>query len=125
MLKIFQHLIINVFLIGKKVIFFENGGSASYAQHLAAELSFKYYIDRAPRPAIELLSNISAVTAIANDYSYKEVFRRQLEAFTDFTERDDIVIVTSMSGNSSNVINANKLAKQIGIYYNFFHRVIW
>ena len=72
--------LISAFKKGNKVILFGNGGSAADAQHIACELAGKFYLDRTPLPAIALTTNTSTLTAIANDYSYEEVFVRRLMA---------------------------------------------
>ena len=105
-------LIIKAYRDGKKVILFGNGGSAADAQHLAAELVGKYYLDRDPLPAIALTVNTSSLTALGNDYSFDIVFAKQLEALGD---AGDIAIGISTSGNSENVIQALKVAKENGV----------
>lgn len=95
---------------GKKVIFMGNGGSSADAQHLAAEFTGRYLMERAPMPAISL-SNIAPVTAIGNDYSFDMVFKRQTEAYA---EKGDAVICISTSGNSKNIIEAMIAAKEKG-----------
>lgn len=86
---------------GNGVLLFGNGGSAADAQHIAAELAGKLYFDREPLPAIALTTNTSTLTAIANDYSYEEVFARQVRGLAN---KGDVVIGISTSGNSRNVI---------------------
>jgi len=95
-----------------KVYIFGNGGSASDAEHIAAELCGKYLLDRDPLPAISLSTHISTITAIANDYSYDDIFYRQLKAYT---KSGDIVIGISTSGNSINIIKAINFAKENNI----------
>lgn len=97
---------------GGKLIFLGNGGSAADAQHLAAELTGRYLRERRALPAIALTTNTSCLTAIANDYSYDEVFSRQIEAIAS---KPDIAIGISTSGNSSNIIQALKKAKEKGL----------
>jgi len=97
---------------GRKLFFCGNGGSASDAQHLAAEFVGRFYKDRAPLPAQVLHANSSAMTAIANDYGYEEVFARVLRAEA---KRGDILFALSTSGNSTNVINALKAARHRGV----------
>jgi len=94
-----------------KVILFGNGGSASDAQHIAAELVGRYKTTRKGLAAIALTTDTSAITAISNDFGYENVFKRQLEALLD---ENDLVIGISTSGNSSNVINALEYAKNHG-----------
>lgn len=97
----------------KKVLIFGNGGSAADAQHIAAELVSKFYLDREGLPAIALNTNVSILTAIGNDYGYERVFARQVEAMA---VEGDIVIGISTSGNSPNVLVALESAKAIGAY---------
>lgn len=97
--------------IGKFLYVFGNGGSAADAQHLAAELSGRFYKDRAPLPAFALTANTSAVTAIGNDYGYEEVFARQLRGCV---REGDVVIGISTSGTSKNVVKAMEEAKKAG-----------
>lgn len=97
---------------GGKVIFCGNGGSAADAQHLAAELMGRFMIDRAPLAAMALNVNTSTITAIGNDYSYEEIFERQLRGIG---KEGDVLIGLSTSGNSRNVICAIEAARQIGI----------
>jgi D-sedoheptulose 7-phosphate isomerase len=93
----------------KKIIFFGNGGSASDSMHLATELVVRYKKKRRAINAISLSSNIGAVTAIANDFNFKQIFSRQLEACA---QKGDILISLTTSGNSKNIIEAGKLAKK-------------
>ena len=94
----------------KKVLFCGNGGSAADAQHLAAELSGKFYLDREPLFAEALHVNTSYLTAVANDYSYEEVFSRLVKAKG---KEGDVLIGISTSGNSMNVIKAIETAKNL------------
>ena len=95
---------------GNKIIFMGNGGSSADAQHIAAEFSGKYMMDRPAMPGMSL-SNIAPVTAIGNDYSYDLVFKRQIEAHC---RQGDIVVGLSTSGNSKNVVLAMERAKELG-----------
>lgn len=97
---------------GGKALFCGNGGSAADAQHLAAELSGRYYFDRAPLYAEALHVNTSYVTAVANDYSYDEVFSRLVLAKG---RKDDVLFAFSTSGSSNNVVRAIQTAKKIGM----------
>lgn len=94
-----------------KILVFGNGGSAADAQHLAAELIGRFQINRDPIPAIALTTNSSNLTAISNDYSFEDVFSRQVKGLAT---KDDVVIGISTSGTSPNVLNGLKAAKQIG-----------
>ena len=95
-----------------KVLFCGNGGSAADAQHLAAELSGRLYYDRPPLFAEALHVNTSNLTAVANDYSFDEVYARLVEAMG---KRNDVLIALSTSGKSKNVVKALKKAKEIGL----------
>ncbi len=95
-----------------KVLIAGNGGSAADAQHIAAELSGKFYLDRNPLNAEALHVNTSYLTATANDYGYKYVFRRALQAKT---QKNVLFIALSTSGNSSNIIEALQYAKENNI----------
>ena len=101
--------IIKAYKSNRKVILFGNGGSAADAQHLAAELVNKFYFDRKSLPAIALTVNTSILTAIGNDYSFDQIFSKQLEGISG---KGDIIIGISTSGNSKNVIEGLKFAKQ-------------
>lgn len=105
-------IIIEAYRNGKKVILFGNGGSAADAQHITAELVGKYYLDRDPLPAVALTTNTSSLTAIGNDYSFDIVFTRQLKALG---QKGDVVIGISTSGNSENVVQAFKVAREMGL----------
>lgn len=103
---------IKAFQQGNKMLLCGNGGSASDAQHIASELSGKFYKDRKPLFAEALHINTSFVTAVANDYGYHNVFSRMVEA----AGRDrDLLIGISTSGNSLNIINAIHKANEIGM----------
>lgn len=104
--------LINAYLGGHKALFFGNGGSAADAQHLAAEFVGRYLRDRSPLPAVALTVNSSALTAIGNDYGYKQVFARQLEALAN---PGDVVVAISTSGNSPSVIEAARCAQRLGL----------
>ena len=104
-------LLVDAFRKGNKVLLFGNGGSAADAQHIACELAGKFYLNRAPLPAIALTTNTSALTAIGNDYSYEEVFVRQVKSLV---KQGDIVIGISTSGNSPNVLRGIEEAKRSG-----------
>ena len=97
---------------GNKIIFFGNGGSASDAQHLAAELVVKYKKKRKPIPAISLSTDTSIITSIGNDFNFKLIFSRQIEAIG---KKGDIVLAITTSGNSQNLIEAIKVANRKGL----------
>lgn len=96
---------------GNKVLWCGNGGSAADAQHLSAELVGRYLIDRPALPSLALHTDTSAVTAIANDYSYTDIFARQAGAFL---QAGDVLICLSTSGNSMNLIAAAQVARERG-----------
>jgi len=96
---------------GGKILIFGNGGSASDAQHIAAELVGRYKSERKGLPAVALNTDTSVLTSIGNDFSYDQIFQRQIEALA---KPEDVVIGISTSGNSLNVISALKLSKKIG-----------
>lgn len=96
---------------GNKVLLFGNGGSASDAQHIAAEFTGRFVKERKAYPAIALTTDTSALTAIANDYGFERVFARQVEALA---VKGDLLIGISTSGNSPNVINGFLAGKQMG-----------
>ena len=97
---------------GGKVLLCGNGGSAADSQHIAAELTGRFIRDRRPLAAVALTTDSSALTSIANDYSFDEVFARQVSAFG---ARGDCLIGISTSGNSRNVIKAAEAARGIGM----------
>lgn len=102
-------VIIEAYKNNNKVLFCGNGGSAADAQHLSAELSGRFKIDRDPLDAEALHVNTSYVTAVANDYSYDEIYSRLIKAKG---KKGDILIGLSTSGNSKNVVKAFKIAKE-------------
>jgi D-sedoheptulose 7-phosphate isomerase len=97
---------------GSKLLLFGNGGSAAEAQHLAAEFVNRFLMNRPPLPAIALNTDSSILTSIGNDYSFSEVFSKQIVALG---KEGDIAIGISTSGNSANVIRAIEVAKEMGI----------
>ena len=105
-------LIINALKNGNKVLFCGNGGSAADAQHLAAELSGRFYFDRMPLAAEAMHCNTSYLTAVANDYGYNEVFARVIKGSG---KEGDVLIGLSTSGNSPNIMKAFEEAKQLGM----------
>ncbi len=97
---------------GGKVMFCGNGGSASDAQHLAAELVGRYLLERNPLPGLALTANSSTVTAIGNDYGFDDIFARQVRGLG---RPGDVLMALSTSGNSRNVVAALEAARSIGI----------
>jgi len=104
-------VIIEAYRKKNKVILFGNGGSAADAQHIAGELVNRLHLEREALPAIALTTDSSVLTSIANDYDYSRIFARQVEALA---KEGDVVIGVSTSGNSVNVIEAVKVAKEKG-----------
>lgn len=105
-------LIVKTYKQGGRVFFCGNGGSAADAQHLAAELSGRFYFDRPPLAAEALHVNTSYITAVANDYAYDVIFSREVEAFC---KEGDVLVGISTSGNSANVLKAFETAKEKGV----------
>ncbi|ELR96425.1 SIS domain-containing protein [Gloeocapsa sp. PCC 73106] len=99
---------VKALLQGNKVLFCGNGGSAADAQHLAAELGGRFYKDRPPLPAEALHCNSSYITAVANDYSYAEIYSRLIKGIG---KPGDVLIGLSTSGNSLNVVEAMSVAQ--------------
>lgn len=97
---------------GNKLLLFGNGGSAADAIHIAAEFVGRYLIERRPLPAIALVANPSAVTAIGNDYGYEEVFARQVRALG---AEGDIAFGLTTSGRSPNVVKGLEAAMELGM----------
>lgn len=101
--------ITEAFKSGKRVYFCGNGGSAADAQHLAAEFSGRFYMDRKALPAEALHCNTSYLTAVANDYSYDLIYARLIDGIG---EEGDVLAGLSTSGNSGNIIKAFEVARQ-------------
>lgn len=106
------HKIVIAFKSGNKVLFCGNGGSAADAQHLAAEFSGRFYIDRKALPAEALHCNTSYLTAVGNDYSFDVIYSRLIDGIG---QHGDILIGLSTSGNSRNIIKAFETAKEKGM----------
>ncbi len=104
-----SNIIVTAFKNGNKVLFCGNGGSAADAQHLAAEFSGRFYTDRDALPAEALHVNTSYLTAVANDYSYDVVYARLVKGIG---KKGDVLIGLSTSGNSKNIVEAFKVAKE-------------
>jgi len=97
---------------GNKIFLFGNGGSAADAQHIAAEFVNRYLINRPPLPALALTTDTSILTAVANDFSYEEIFERQIRALG---KKGDAALGISTSGRSGNVIKALEAARELGL----------
>jgi D-sedoheptulose 7-phosphate isomerase len=101
------------FTEGSKILLFGNGGSAADAQHIAAEFVNRFVIERPPLPAIALTTDTSALTSIANDYRYDEVFTKQIRALG---KPGDVAMAFSTSGTSPSVVKAVALCRKLGIH---------
>jgi D-sedoheptulose 7-phosphate isomerase len=104
--------IAETFKAGRKVLLFGNGGSAADAQHIAAEFMNRFLIERPPLPAIALTTDTSILTSISNDYSFDDVFSKQIKALG---KKGDIAFGISTSGGSQNVLKAFRVAKKQGM----------
>ncbi|HEY4207859.1 MAG TPA: D-sedoheptulose 7-phosphate isomerase [Puia sp.] len=105
-------VIVTVFRNGNHIYFCGNGGSAADAQHLAAEFSGRFYINRDALPAEALHCNTSYLTAVANDYSYDVIYSRLIRGIG---KKGDILIGLSTSGNSANIVQAFDTAREKGM----------
>lgn len=103
---------VNAIQSENKIMFFGNGGSAADAQHLATELSVRFIKDRAPIAGLALTTDTSTLTAAGNDIGFENIFARQIDAIG---KSGDIAIALSTSGNSPNIINALKMAREKNI----------
>jgi D-sedoheptulose 7-phosphate isomerase len=101
--------IVQTFLRGNHVYFCGNGGSAADAQHLAAEFSGRFYLDRDALPAEALHCNTSYLTAVANDYSYNMIYARLIKGIG---KKGDVLVGLSTSGNSANILKAFEVARE-------------
>jgi len=97
---------------GRKLLLFGNGGSAADAVHIAAEFVGRYLVERRPLPALALNANISALTAIGNDYGFEQLFSRQVGALG---ERGDVAVGLTTSGRSPNVVKGLEAARERGL----------
>ena len=97
---------------GKTIFWCGNGGSAAESSHLAVELIGRFKNNRRPLPSISLNSDTSAITCIANDFGYDEIFARQLEGLA---KEGDVLVVLSTSGKSENILRALRKAKELGV----------
>jgi len=106
------NILIDCLKNGNKILICGNGGSAADAQHMAAEIVGRFKKNRKPLAAIALTTDTSILTAISNDFSFDDVFERQVEALA---KKGDVIIGISTSGNSKNVIKAFNKAKEMGV----------
>jgi D-sedoheptulose 7-phosphate isomerase len=105
-------IITNAIKSDNKLMICGNGGSAADAQHIAGEFVCRFYKDREPFPAIALTTDTSVITSISNDYSFNEIFSRQVKALG---KPGDVLLGISTGGNSENVLEAFRTAKELGI----------
>jgi D-sedoheptulose 7-phosphate isomerase len=111
--SIIAEKIIECYNRGNKVFFCGNGGSFADAQHLSAELSGRFYFDRDPLEVVLLAANVSYLTAVGNDYSYSDIFSREIKSSI---KNGDILICFSTSGKSENIIKSIDVAKSKGVF---------
>lgn len=97
---------------GKKILLFGNGGSAADCQHIAAEFINRFQMERRPLPGLALTTDTSVITSIGNDYSYDDIFLKQIQALG---QKGDIAMGISTSGNSPNVVKAMIEAQKMGL----------
>ena len=109
----FAEKITQSFTSDRKLMLCGNGGSAADAQHIAAEFVNRFILERPPLPAIALTTDASIITSVGNDYSFDEVFSKQVKAIG---MEGDILLAISTSGNSANVLSAVEAAKNQGIF---------
>jgi D-sedoheptulose 7-phosphate isomerase len=98
---------------GHKILLFGNGGSAADAQHLAAEFVNRFQIERHPLPALALTTDTSIITSIGNDYTFEQIFSKQIQALG---KRGDVAWGLSTSGNSPNVLAGMRAARELGLH---------
>jgi D-sedoheptulose 7-phosphate isomerase len=105
-------MLVEAYRTGHKMILFGNGGSAADAQHIAAELTGHFYLERPPLPALALTVDTSALTAIGNDYGFEDVYARQV---TGMGQPGDVAIGLTTSGGSKNVVRGLEAAREHGL----------
>ncbi len=105
-------VIADAFKADRKLLICGNGGSAADAQHIAAEFVNRFMIERPPLPAVALSTDTSIITSIGNDYSFDQIFSKQVKAIG---REGDVLLAISTSGESKNVITAIKVARDMGI----------
>ena len=103
----------SAFLGDRKLLICGNGGSAADAQHMAAEFVNRFQLERPPLPAMALTTDTSVITSIGNDYSFEDVFSKQIKALGI---EGDVLLALSTSGNSKNVLSAVEVANKQGLY---------
>ena len=105
-------MIASAFSNGGKILIFGNGGSAADAQHLAAEFVNRFRIERPPLPALALTTNSSVLTSVGNDYSFDEIFAKQIKALG---QAGDVALAISTSGRSANVLAGVREGRERGL----------
>ena len=105
--------IASAFLRDRKLLICGNGGSAADAQHMAAEFVNRFQLERPPLPAMALTTDTSVITSIGNDYTFEDIFSKQIKALGI---EGDVLLAISTSGNSQNVVSAVKVARKQGLY---------
>tara|TARA_A100001015_G_scaffold239036_1_gene272229 strand:- start:4511 stop:5059 length:549 start_codon:yes stop_codon:yes gene_type:complete len=110
-IKDIAQIIIDALIKQRSIYWYGNGGSAADSQHLAAELMGRFKRDRKALRSVALTTDTSVLTAIGNDFEYKNIFERQVEGLV---QKGDVVVGISTSGNSQNVIQAHKKALDLG-----------
>lgn len=111
-IEAFKSIVVDAYRNGAKVLLCGNGGSAADAQHIAAELSGRFYLDRKPLYAEALHCNSSYLTSVANDYGFENIYSRAVE---EMARKGDVLVGISTSGNSANVLKAFEKAREMGI----------
>ena len=109
----FAEKVAQTFTSDRKLMICGNGGSAADAQHMAAEFVNRFMIERPPLPAIALTTDSSVITSIGNDYSFDDIFAKQIKAIG---MEGDLLLAISTSGNSANMLSAIKTARSQGLY---------
>ncbi|MBF0204948.1 MAG: D-sedoheptulose 7-phosphate isomerase [Desulfamplus sp.] len=106
-------LIVKILKQGNKLLIFGNGGSAADAQHMAAEFINRFQMERPPMAALALTTDTSVITSIGNDYSFEDIFLKQIQALG---KKGDIALCITTSGSSPNVMKAAIEAKSMGLH---------
>ncbi|MCP4576955.1 MAG: D-sedoheptulose 7-phosphate isomerase [Deltaproteobacteria bacterium] len=105
--------IASAFLKDRKLLICGNGGSAADSQHMAAEFVNRFQLERPPLPAMALTTDTSVITSIGNDYTFEDIFSKQVKALGI---EGDVLLAISTSGNSKNIVSAVKVARKQGLY---------
>ena len=105
--------IASTFLKDRKLLICGNGGSAADSQHMAAEFVNRFQLERPPLPAMALTTDTSVITSIGNDYTFEDIFSKQIKALG---VEEDVLLAISTSGNSENIVSAVEVARKQGLY---------